>query len=48
MVPADDGAAVEVGSDDFRCAAWTAAGGFDPIGSATTFDRLVTVEVPGP
>ena len=48
MVPADDGAAVEVGGDDFRCAAWTAAGGFDPIGSATTFDRLVTVEVPGP
>lgn len=39
MVPADD---------DFRCAAWTAAHGFDPIGSATTFDRLVTVEVPGP
>jgi hypothetical protein len=39
MVPADD---------DFRCAAWTASHGFDPIGSATTFDRLVTVEVPGP
>lgn len=35
-------------ADDFRCAAWTGAQGFDPIGSATTFDRLVTVEVPGP
>ncbi len=35
-------------ADDFRCAPWTAAQGFDPIGSATTFDRLVTVEVPSP
>lgn len=34
--------------EDFRCAPWTAAQGIDPIGSATTFDRLVTVEVPGP
>ena len=34
--------------DDFRCAPWTAAQGFDPIGSATRFDRLVTVEVPQP
>lgn len=34
--------------DDFRCATWTAGQGFDPIGSATTFDRLVTVEVPHP
>ncbi len=34
--------------DDFRCAPWTASQGFDPIGSATTFDRLVTVEVPQP
>ena len=33
---------------DFRCAAWTAAQGIDPIGSATRFDRLVTVEVPQP
>lgn len=38
----------EFGDDDFRCAPWTAGQGFDPIGSATTFDRLVTVEVPGP
>ncbi len=38
----------ELGNDDFRCAPWTAGQGFDPIGSATTFDRLVTVEVPGP
>ncbi len=38
----------ELIDDDFRCAPWTAAQGFDPIGSATTFDRLVTVEVPGP
>lgn len=36
------------GDDDYRCAPWTAAQGFDPIGSATAFDRLVTVEVPGP
>lgn len=35
-------------TDDFRCAPWTAAQGVDPIGSATTFDRLVAVEVPGP
>ncbi|MDE0802722.1 MAG: hypothetical protein OSA99_05285 [Acidimicrobiales bacterium] len=35
-------------ADDFRCAPWTAAQGIDPIGSATRFDRLVTVEVPGP
>lgn len=34
--------------DDFRCAVWTANQGFDPIGSATSFDRLVTVEVPQP
>lgn len=34
--------------DDFRCAPWTAAQGIDPIGSATRFDRLVTVEVPQP
>ena len=34
--------------DDFRCSVWTAAQGFDPIGSATRFDRLVTVEVPPP
>lgn len=34
--------------DDFRCAVWTAAQGYDPIGSATRFDRLVTVEVPQP
>lgn len=33
---------------DFRCSPWTAAQGFDPIGSATTFDRLVTVEIPQP
>ncbi len=37
-----------LGHDTFRCAPWTAAQGFDPIGSATGFDRLVTVEVPGP
>lgn len=48
MVPADDGTDGEVGAEDFRCAPWTAAHGFDPIGSATAFDRLVTVEVPGP
>ncbi len=35
-------------SDDFRCSVWTAAQGFDPIGSAAEFDRLVTVEVPQP
>ena len=35
-------------NDDYRCATWTAAQGFDPIGSATRFDRLVTVEVPQP
>lgn len=35
-------------NDDFRCAVWTAAQGYDPIGSATRFDRLVTVEVPQP
>lgn len=35
-------------TDDFRCSVWTAAQGFDPVGSATTFDRLVTVEVPQP
>ena len=35
-------------NDDHRCATWTAAQGFDPIGSATRFDRLVTVEVPQP
>ena len=34
--------------DDFRCSVWTAAQGFDPVGSATRFDRLVTVEVPQP
>lgn len=34
--------------EDFRCAVWTANQGFDPIGSATRFDRLVTVEVPQP
>jgi hypothetical protein len=34
--------------DDFRCSVWTAAQGLDPIGSAPTFDRLVTVEVPQP
>lgn len=34
--------------DDFRCAPWTAGQGLDPIGSATRFDRLVTVEVPQP
>lgn len=34
--------------DDFRCSVWTAAQGFDPIGSATRFDRLVTLEVPQP
>lgn len=34
--------------DDFRCSVWTAARGFDPVGSATRFDRLVTVEVPQP
>jgi hypothetical protein len=38
----------EMVNDDFRCAPWTAAQGYDPIGSATSFDRLVTVEVPGP
>ncbi|WP_436793352.1 sucrase ferredoxin [Actinospongicola halichondriae] len=41
-------AADEEIDDDFRCAPWTAAQGFDPIGSATTFDRLITIEVPGP
>ncbi len=35
-------------TDDLRCAVWTAAQGFDPVGSATQFDRLVTVEVPHP
>lgn len=35
-------------NDDYRCATWTAAQGVDPIGSATRFDRLVTVEVPQP
>lgn len=35
-------------SDDFRCSVWTAAQGFDPIGSAAEFDHLVTVEVPQP
>lgn len=34
--------------DDFRCSVWTAAQGFDPVGSATRFDRLVAVEVPQP
>ncbi len=38
----------EAVDDDFRCSAWTAAQGFDPIGSAPTFDRLVAVEVPLP
>lgn len=33
---------------DLRCAPWTAAHGFDPIGSAVVVDRLVTVEVPQP
>ncbi len=36
------------GDDDFRCAVWTAGQGFDPIGSAPQFDRLVAVEVPLP
>ena len=44
--------AVPAGSEsldiDYRCAPWTAAQGFDPIGSAAEFDRLVTVEVPQP
>lgn len=35
-------------TEDLRCAPWTAARGVDPVGSATRFDRLVTVEVPQP
>lgn len=33
---------------DLRCAPWTAAHGFDPIGSAVRVDRFVTIEVPQP
>jgi len=33
---------------DLRCAPWTLEQGVDPIGSAVSFDRLVTVEVPLP
>ena len=36
------------GDEDFRCSAWTAHRGFDPIGSAPSFDRLVAVEIPQP
>lgn len=46
-VPTDE-SPIEVFDEDFRCSVWTAAQGFDPIGSATEFDRLVTVEVPLP
>lgn len=35
-------------TDDYRCAPWTVGQGFDPIGSATEFARLVTVELPLP
>lgn len=35
-------------ASDFHCAAWTAAGGFDPIGSQPRADRFVVVEVPLP
>lgn len=35
----------EVLQADYRCAPWTAGQGFDPIGSATEFGRLVTVEM---
>lgn len=34
--------------DDFRCAPWTLRQGFDPVGSATTFDTLICVELAGP
>lgn len=34
--------------EDLHCAVWTETKGFDPIGSATAFDRLVTVEIPQP
>ena len=34
--------------DDHRCATWTARQGFDPIGSATRFDRLIAFEAPQP
>ena len=34
--------------DDHRCATWTARQGWDPVGSATRFDRLVVVEAPLP
>lgn len=33
---------------ELRCSPWTHALGVDPIGSAVTIDRLVTVEVPLP
>lgn len=34
--------------DDFRCAPWTLRQGIDPVGSATAFDTLICVELPGP
>lgn len=34
--------------DDYRCAPWTLRHGIDPIGSATRFDTLLTVEMPAP
>lgn len=46
-LPTDD-VPTDAFDDDFRCSVWTAGQGFDPIGSAAEFDRLVTVEVSQP